>query len=82
MLEYSGTGSSGKDFAELGHDVYYGNNRGVEYSLGHTEMASPAEDPAKYWDFSWEEMGIDVVANSKAMNADAGTGKGWYIGYS
>jgi len=61
-------------YADLGHDIYIGNNRGTQYSLGHTQMDSPADDPATYWDFSFEEFGIDVLANSKAMyeNADAG----------
>jgi len=45
-------------------------------------MNSPADDPAKYWNFSFEEFGLDVVANSKAMHASSGTGKGYYIGYS
>jgi len=72
----------GRQFIEDGHDVYYGNNRGYEYSTGHTEMASPAEDPAKYWAYGWAEMGLDAVANTKAMNENAGTGKGWFIAFS
>lgn len=27
-------------------------------------------------------MSLDVLANTKAMYDDAGTGKGWYYGYS
>lgn len=68
--------------ADLGHDVYIANNRGTEYGRGHTEMDSPADDPAKFWDYSWHEFARELVANSKAMYADAGTGKGYFIGYS
>ena len=30
-------------------------------------MDSPADDPAKYWNFTWHEFAYDVLANSKAM---------------
>ena len=71
-------------FADLGYDVYLSNNRGTEYSLGHTEMDSPADDPAKYWDFSWHDFAFDVIASSKAMteNAAGNFSKGWYFGFS
>ena len=42
--------------AEAGYDVYIANNRGTEYSRGHTTLDA-AED-AEYWDFSWAEMGL------------------------
>ena len=47
-------------------------------------MDSPADDPAKYWDFSFHEFAYDVMANSKAMteNAAGNFSKGWYFGYS
>ena len=71
-------------FADLGYDIYLGNNRGREYSFGHTQLTSPAEDPELYWDFSWHEMAFDVMANAKAMteNAAGNFSKGWYVGYS
>jgi len=37
-------------------------------------MDSPADDPAKFFDFSFEEFGLDVLANSKAMYQNAGAG--------
>ena len=66
----------------MGHDVYMGNNRGTMYSQGHTKMASPADDPETFWDYDLDGYAMDVVANTRAMTENAGTGKGWYIGYS
>ena len=51
--------------AEAGYDVWLGNNRGTEYSQGHTSLS--VNDP-EYWAWSWAEMGIyDDVANVKAI---------------
>ena len=41
--------------ADLGYDVWMGNNRGTEYSQGHKSI--PATDN-KYWNWSWSEMGL------------------------
>ena len=70
--------------ADLGYDIFFGNTRSKEYSTGHTQLSSPAENPELYWNFSWHEMAFDVLANSKAMieNAAGGYSKGWFIGYS
>ena len=67
---------------DLGHDVYLGSNRGTLYSTGHTRMASPADDPAVFWDYDYDGLALDVLANSRAMNQNAGSGKGFYVGYS
>ena len=69
--------------ADLGHNVYIGNNRGNEYSQGHVA----ADDfitlfPDSYWDFSWHDMHKDVLANVEAMYRDSDNTKGIYIGYS
>ena len=47
-------------------------------------MDSPADDPEKYWDFSWHEFAYDVIASAKAMteNAAGNYSKGWYFGFS
>ena len=66
---------------ELGHHIYVGNNRGTQYSQGHISL-NPETDQAEYWDFTWYNMAEDVLANVEAMYNDAGTGKGWYFGYS
>ena len=67
--------------ARAGYDVWLGNTRGTNFSLGHTKL-----DPyigKGYWDFSWAELGkydlsamIDYVYNyteSKAIS---------YVGHS
>ena len=41
--------------ADLGYDVFMGNNRGTEYSLGHKSLST--EEQA-YWEFSWAQMGL------------------------
>ena len=71
-------------FADLGYDVYLGNNRGTEYSQGHVDYKSAEDNPALYWDFTLDEFALDVLANTKAMteNATGGNAKGWYFGYS
>ena len=65
----------------LGHDVYLGNSRGNEYSQSHVTL-DPAVDEAEYWDFSYENLADDVMANLKEMYSTAGDVKGWYFGYS
>ena len=51
-------------FVDLGHHVYFGNNRGVEYSREHVD---PDIDEETYWNFSWHEMMYDVYANVETM---------------
>ena len=66
--------------AEAGYDVWVGNNRGTEYSQGHTSLGI---DDSKFWAFSWAEMGIyDDVANIKEVKKVSGVEKVFYIGYS
>jgi len=46
--------------SRAGFDVWLGNNRGNDFSLGHENLT--IQDEA-YWDFDWEEMGIyDIPA--------------------
>ena len=67
--------------ADLGHDIYIGNNRGTDYSQTH-KTYSASTNQAEYWNFTFADMAEDVLANVKAMNISAGTGKGWYYGWS
>ena len=67
---------------DYGYDLYLSNNRGTKYSMGHQKY-DPVEDAAEYWDFSYQDLVYDVLANSKAMfQRSGGEIKGWYIGYS
>ena len=40
---------------DRGFDVWLGNNRGTDYSLGHN---SKSYKYSTYWDFSQEELGL------------------------
>ena len=42
--------------ARAGYDVWLGNSRGTTFSLDHTTL-DHKKDEAKYWNFSWYEMG-------------------------
>ena len=44
--------------ADLGYDIWMGNNRGSQYSLGHVSLTT---DDQEFWNFYQLEMGtIDV----------------------
>jgi len=66
--------------ANEGHDIYLGNTRGNNYSREHVYL-DPAVDEDLYWDFSYYEMGNDIVAALGKMHEETGK-KGWYIGMS
>ena len=66
--------------AEAGYDIWFGNNRGTEYSQGHTSLTV---DQPEFWAYSWAEMGIyDCVANIRMMKEVTGHEKVFYVGYS
>ena len=68
-------------FADLGHHVYLGNNRGTRSSQRH-EFLDAVYD-AVYWDFTWADMAKDVLANVEKMYTNTpSTAKGHYVGYS
>ena len=66
-------------FADLGYDVYIGNNRGQEVSFVHSEYAYTSEN---FWEFTIEGYAEDVLANMKAAYTSSGNTKGHYYGYS
>ena len=65
---------------EEGHDVYWANNRGTEYAVGHTTLDSLTDET--YWNFSWGDFPQDILAIAEVMYNSADAGKGYYIGYS
>ena len=68
-------------FADLGHHVYIGNNRGTVTSQRH-EFLDAAYDAA-YWDFTYQDMTKDVLALVEKMYTNTpSTAKGHYVGYS
>ena len=70
------------NFADRGHHVYFGNNRGILYSRDH-ETLDMDEDAAEYWNFSQNELALDVFSNVEAMFESAGgQNKGYYFGSS
>lgn len=48
--------------AAKGHDAYLANNRGTDYSRKHVFL-DPVVHEKHFWDFSWEDMALDVTAN-------------------
>ena len=67
--------------ANEGYDVYMPNNRGTRYGLGHSEdqWDYHYED---FWSFDLTTMARDISAAAKVMFLNAGTGKGWFVGYA
>ena len=67
--------------ADMGYDIWLGNNRGTEYSQQHKTL-SAVDDP-EFWSWSWAEMGIyDDSANITFIKQKAKQDKIFYIGYS
>lgn len=68
--------------ADEGYDVWIGNNRGTEYSQGHTTYDAAGATAEQYWDFSWTEMSEDDKANILAIKEQSNEDKIYYLGYS
>lgn len=67
--------------ANMGYDVWLGNNRGNKYSRDH-ETLNPNKD-AKFWEFSLHEMGtLDLPAMIEYILKITGRNKISYIGHS
>jgi lysosomal acid lipase/cholesteryl ester hydrolase len=68
--------------ADAGYDVWVTNSRGTRYSTKHTQFTS-ADEPEKYWDFSWDEMAkYDLPANVEYVKKSTGANQVHYIGHS
>ena len=64
---------------DMGYDLWLTNNRGNVFSREHRSL-----DPnsSEFWDFSFEDMRWDVLANLRKVSDVTGWGKIDYIGYS
>lgn len=66
--------------ANLGYDVWLGNNRGNKYSRNHMSI-NPEEK--SFWDFSFHEMGLhDIPAIVNFIKKETDQDKITYIGHS
>lgn len=78
--DYVGGKPMPMQLADAGYDVYMSNNRGTEYSRGHTSLST---DDRAYWEFSWAEMALyDDPANISFIKSNSNDQKIYYIGYS
>ena len=66
--------------ADLGYDVWLGNNRGVHEYSSHETLS---EADREYWEFSFVEMGLyDVTAQINFIFEETGLSKITYMGFS
>lgn len=67
--------------ADIGYDVWLGNARGNTFSRAHVSLST---SEAKFWNFSWHEMGIYDIPASLEYISDITRKKGeiLYIGHS
>ena len=65
---------------DLGYDVWLGNARGSQYSVGHTTLNTKSY---KYWDFSFDLMGkFDLPAVIDYILSKSSYPKIHYVGHS
>ena len=55
--------------ADLGYDVYIGNNRGTKFSQDHTIYAY---DSSEYWNYTLDGYAEDLLANIRGASFDFG----------
>ena len=66
--------------ANLGYDVWLGNNRGNKYSRAHSKHDLKGAD---FWDYSFQQMGeFDDPAICQKILSETGHEKISYIGHS
>jgi lysosomal acid lipase/cholesteryl ester hydrolase len=66
--------------ADLGYDVWLGNNRGNKYSYKHVNL-SPNED--KFWDYCIDHLAtFDIPAMLEYVLAETGVERLSYVGFS
>ncbi|GMF50029.1 unnamed protein product [Phytophthora fragariaefolia] len=66
--------------ADLGYDVWLGNNRGTTWSKEHLDYST---DDDRFWDFTWEDMGkYDLPAMIKGALSVSGQSTLSYVGHS
>jgi len=66
--------------ADAGYDVWFGNNRGNQYSTNHSFLAL---DSKAYWDFSYDQMALlDLPTHIEYVLAATGAKTLSYIGHS
>lgn len=67
--------------SDQGYDVWIGNNRGTVGFSSH-ETLDDIADSAKYWDFSFVEMGrYDLEAEISFVKSVTGVKKVTYLGF-
>jgi pimeloyl-ACP methyl ester carboxylesterase len=74
--------SLGFILADLGFDVWFGNNRGNRYGRNHTTL-NPDVDGEAFWTFSWDEMAkFDVPAMINYVTSYTNTSSLSWVGHS
>lgn len=76
---FNGETSAATVLANRGFKVYLLNGRGTPLSLKHRHLDTFS---AKYWDFSFEDLGYDIVATMKYIRAREHNKRVVYIGVS
>jgi hypothetical protein len=74
--------SLGFILADLGFDVWFGNNRGNRYGRNHTTL-NPDVDGEAFWTFTWDEMAkYDVPALINFVTSFTNTSSLSWVGHS